>query len=158
MPSKHLRFPFTLLLFLAAWSFVPLFGAQAQDTPTVLPLVETFDAVVEGLPPGWVNDSSGELRVTLAGERRAKEGQGAWRISVPVWYAGAAQVKRGGIPVEEGEAYAVEVWLRGEDLDVPVTFGLRSQGGAGTVYLARECAVGPEWRRFALQGQAPVSD
>lgn len=159
MPVQPFRFSFLLAFFVVGWAILPHPAATAQQGPEVLPFVDGFESVTDGLARGWTNESYGELRVNLAAHGgRAKEGTGAWRITVPDWYAGAALVKRGGIPIEEGETYSVELWLRGEGLDVPVSFGLRRAEGLGPIYLSRECAVGGEWRRFVLEGIAPVTD
>lgn len=153
---KRSRFPLLFLLLLAGLTLLPRPSAHAQ---AALPLVENFESVTDGLPAGWKNESYGELQVTLAPDpRRPKEGRAAWRIGVPVWFAGEARVKRAGIALEANERYAVEVWLRGDGLEVPVTLGVGRAGQPETVYFSRECAAGPEWRRFVLEGQAPVDE
>lgn len=154
---KRIRFSLLPLLLIVGLVLLPRPEARAQDK-TVLPLVETFDSLTDGLPAGWKNESSGELKVNLAADpKKPKEGMGAWKISVPVWYAGEARVKRGGIPLEEGENYGIEVWLRG-DPDVPVTVGVEKGGRSDTVYFSREFAVGPDWRRCVLEARAPAAD
>lgn len=153
---KRTRFPLLFLLLFAGLTFLPRPAVHAQAT---LPLVQNFETLADGLPPGWANDSYGELQVNLAAETgRPKEGKAAWAVHVPAWYAGEARVKRDGIPLQANETYAIEVWLRGDDLGVPVTVGVAKAGHPETVYFARECGAGPQWRRFVLEGQAPTDE
>ncbi|HEU4752185.1 MAG TPA: hypothetical protein VFU47_03675, partial [Armatimonadota bacterium] len=151
------RLPYrALLLLLLLAALLPRAGARAQG---VLPLTEDFEQLSSGMPAGWSDDSFGEV-VLQAGvdTRRPREGKSAWRLSIPAWDAGAGQVKRGGIPLRAGAGYACEVWLRGEGLSVPVTVALRKQTAPQTVYMARQFAVGPEWRRCVLEGRAAEDD
>jgi hypothetical protein len=146
-----------LFLALAAGMAVVL-AAQADTVVRPLPLSEEFESLTAGLPDGWVNQSAGELVVRLGQEtRRPHSGKAAWRIDVPVWDAGAAHVRRGGVPLTRGTHFAIEVWLRGERLTTPVQLSLERADGAAT-YLSRRCAVGAEWRRFILQGAVPTDD
>lgn len=149
--------PVLVLLLLALMSSETLRG-WAQTTPA-LPMTEGFEVLKDGLPAAWTNISAGELAVTLSADSRSpKEGKSSWRIEVGAWDAGSAQVMRRGIPVRAGASYAVEVWMRGRDLDTPVLVTIRKEGGEQTPYLAREFAVGPAWRRCVMEGRCAGDD
>ncbi len=149
--------PMLALVFLAG-AVSAVDSVRAQGVVTPLPLVESFDGGVGGVPLGWSQASSGELDVTLAAETRGmKEGAGCWRISVPSWSAGAARVRRTGLSLKAGEPYTVEVWMRSQELSAPVEVTLSSAGSEGAVLLGKRFFVGPQWRRCVLQG-SPTRD
>lgn len=143
-----------LILLLAA--ILPLLPARGGGAG---PIEEPFETFTDGMPAGWMQSAAGELLMQVQREIRSpKEGKACWRIDVPMWYAGAAVLTRTGVRLRRDQPYAAEVWLRGRDLNVPVSLSLERRSASPHPYLAREFAVGTEWRRFVLEGSAPVDD
>ncbi len=129
-------------------------GSAAGGLPA-----DDFDIPGNDLPLGWTDASEGEVEVRFSRETRApKQGTACWRVAVPYWDSGVAQVRRNGLTLRAGALYAVEIWLRGSGIAVPVTLSLRRTGAPGTVYLTGRFAVGREWRRCTLTGRIPVDD
>jgi len=157
-PAIRVRLSISWLTLLGCGA-LPVWAAGAQDAAVRLPYVEDFETLAAGKPVGWTDASVGEVSVSFTAEtRRPQAGKGAWRVDVPAWHAGVAAVQRAGIPLTNGAAYGVEVWLRGQDISVPVTVALRKKTPPYVVHFSRAFAVGPEWRRCVLEGRATTDD
>jgi hypothetical protein len=148
-----------LFLLLLALPGLRVGPASAERPPSALPINEGFEAFAGGLPPGWEDATFGEVRASFGEETHdPREGERCWRIQVLGWESGEARVARRGIPLRSGETYTVEVWLKGRGLTAPVEVALRKDGPSAKPYLARQFAVGTEWRRCVLQGRCPSDD
>jgi hypothetical protein len=113
---------------------------------------------VRGLQDGWVANSYGVNKVEVADETSdIHSGRHAQRITCTDFTDGGAQIYRGGIRVEAGKPYTIELWLKG-DVSSPVFVGLRRHEAPYTRYLARFVHVTPTWRRFLITGTAVDTD
>lgn len=154
MPASSFRLPVTLF----ALSALAILSAAAAQSPDVaLPYSEGFEGA--GLPAGWTDASRGELAVVVAAEPKGvQEGKAALRVHVPGWEAGQAELRRGRLPLKAGTVYSVELWLRGQDLEVPVWIAVRPGAAGQPPHVQRPFALGSEWRRCAVSFRAEKDD
>lgn len=133
-------------------------GATAQDSPG-LPLAEEFDRLEGGLPSGWTDASYGEIAVTYRSNTRTPQsGKACLLAEITGWDGGAMHLARPGITLRAGGSYAIEVWLRGKNLEQPVTVSLRKRSDPNVVYLSRRVAVDGDWQLYTVQGSVNLDD
>ncbi len=130
---------------------VPLWRATAQEIVPPPLWKEMLEPGMSGLPVGWTNLSTGELKVQTAVESRGGPGGvAALRLAVPAWYAGKARLSGPQVTVPAGKSAWLEVSARGEGLSGPATIGLRADGAEGPA-LDRTWMVPAAWERAVLK-------
>lgn len=117
-----------------------------------------FEGVYENLPSPWLANSYGRNEFSFIRSTDApREGGACLRVECARFEDGGVQFLHPGLQVEEGRAYTISFWVRGE-IQGAMFCGLRQLPHPYTRYLARYLKVGPQWRRHVIVGEASGSD